>query len=166
MYRPIVYIIMKCKNKWIWNMFKWTFYFYFHLLPLDKWDLCKTGTLNVHSWVIKVIVNRRFWINYIMMKKKKNSLNILNFVISGLTIWMSIPYLAIKVWIFTSAVVSIVVRNTIFRKALPSIVSGYNKQSINLNKGVATFEKHIFLSQTDLTRTGIISNSYNEMFEA
>jgi hypothetical protein len=26
--------------------------------------------------------------------------------------------------------------------------------------------KHIFLSQTDLTRTGIISNSYNEMFEA
>jgi hypothetical protein len=24
----------------------------------------------------------------------------------------------------------------------------------------------IFLSQTDLTRTGIISNSYNEMFEA
>ena len=71
MYRPIVYIIMKCKNKWIWNMFKWTFYFYFHLLPLDKWDLCKTGTLNVHSWVIKVIVNRIFWINYIMMKKKK-----------------------------------------------------------------------------------------------
>jgi hypothetical protein len=33
-------------------------------------------------------------------------------------------------------------------------------------KVVATFEKHIFLSQTDLTRTGIISNSYNEMFEA
>jgi hypothetical protein len=29
-----------------------------------------------------------------------------------------------------------------------------------------TFEKHTFLSQTDLTRTGIISNSYNEMFEA
>ena len=71
MYRLIVYIIMKCKNKWIWNMFKWTFYFYFHLLPLDKWDLCKTGTLNVHSWAIKIIVNRRFWINYIMMKKKK-----------------------------------------------------------------------------------------------
>ena len=64
MYRLIVYIIMKCKNKWIWNMF------YFHLLPLDKWDLCKTGTLNVHSWAIKVIVNRRFWINYIMIKKK------------------------------------------------------------------------------------------------
>ena len=39
-------------------------------------------------------------------------------------------------------------------------------QDINLNKVVATFEKHIFLSQTDLTRTGIISNSYNEMFEA
>ena len=59
-----------------------------------------------------------------------------------------------------------VVRNTIFRKALPSVVSGYGKRSINLNKVVATFEKHIFLSQTDLTRTGIISNSYNEMFEA
>jgi hypothetical protein len=67
---------------------------------------------------------------------------------------------------FTSAVVSIIVRNTIFRKALPSVVSGYDKLSINLNKVVATFEKHIFLSQTDLTRTGIISNSYNEMFEA
>jgi hypothetical protein len=45
-------------------------------------------------------------------------------------------------------------------------VSDYGKRSINLNKVVATFEKHIFLSQTDLTRTGIISNSYNEMFEA
>ena len=43
---------------------------------------------------------------------------------------------------------------------------GYGKRSINLDKVVATFEKHIFLSQTDLTRTGIISNSYNEMFEA
>ena len=93
------------------------------------------------------------------------TLNILNFVISGLTIWMSIPYLAIKACMFTSAIVSIVVRNTIFRKALPSVVSGYDKRSINLNKVVATFEKHIFLSQTDLTRTGIISNSYNEMFE-
>jgi hypothetical protein len=40
-----------------------------------------------------------------------------------------------------------VVRNTIFRKALPSVVSGYGKRSINLNKVVATFEKHIFLSQ-------------------
>ena len=59
-----------------------------------------------------------------------------------------------------------VVRNTIFRKAPPSVVSGYGKRSINLNKVVATFEKHIFLSQTDLTRTGIISNSYNEIFEA
>ena len=66
---------------------------------------------------------------------------------------------------FTSAVVSIVIRNAIFRKALPSVVSGYGEQSINLNKVVATFEKHIFLSQTDLIRTGIISNSYNEMFE-
>jgi hypothetical protein len=43
----------------------------------------------------------------------------------------------------TSAVVSIVIRNTIFRKAPPSVVSGYDKQSINLNKAVATFEKHI-----------------------
>jgi hypothetical protein len=34
------------------------------------------------------------------------------------------------------------------------------------NFQVAKFEKHIFLSQTDLTRTGIISNCYNEMFEA
>jgi hypothetical protein len=59
---------------------------------------------------------------------------------------------------FTSAVVSIVVRNTIFRKALPSVVSGYGERSINLNKVVATFEKYTFLSQTDLTRTGIISN--------
>jgi hypothetical protein len=61
-----------------------------------------------------------------------------------------------------------VVRNTIFRKAPPSVVSGYGKRSINLNKvvNVATFEKQIFLSQTDLTRTGIISYSYNEMFEA
>jgi hypothetical protein len=39
---------------------------------------------------------------------------------------------------FTSAVVSIVVRNTIFRKAPPSVVSGYDKRSINLNKVVAT----------------------------
>jgi hypothetical protein len=44
--------------------------------------------------------------------------------------------------------------------------SGYGKRLINLNKVVATFEKHIFLSQTDLASTGIISNSYNEMFEA
>ena len=76
MYRLIVYIMMKCKNKWIWNMYKWIFYFYFHLLPLDKWDLCKTGTLNVHSWAIKVIVNRRFWINYIMMQNQKKQKNI------------------------------------------------------------------------------------------
>ena len=47
------------------------------------------------------------------------------------------------------------------RKALPSVVSGYGERSINLNKVVVTFEKHTFLSQTDLTRTGIISNSYN-----
>jgi predicted nucleotidyltransferase len=30
----------------------------------------------------------------------------------------------------------LVVRNTIFRKALPSVVSGYGKRSINLNKVV------------------------------
>ena len=54
-----------------------------------------------------------------------------------------------------------VVRNTIFRKAPPSVVCGYGKRSINLKKVVAIFVKHIFLSQTDLTRTGIISNSYN-----
>jgi hypothetical protein len=64
---------------------------------------------------------------------------------------------------FTSAVV---IRNTIFRKAPPSVVSGYGERSINLNKVVATFEKHIFVSQTNLTRTGIISNSKNEMIEA
>ena len=67
---------------------------------------------------------------------------------------------------FTSVVASIVVRNTIFRKAPPSLVSGYDERSINLNMVVATIEKHTFLGQTDLTRTGIISNSYNEMFEA
>jgi hypothetical protein len=33
---------------------------------------------------------------------------------------------------FTSAVVSIVVRNTIFRKAPPSVVSSYGKRSIPL----------------------------------
>jgi hypothetical protein len=62
---------------------------------------------------------------------------------------------------FTSAIV-----NIIFRKAPPSVVSGYGERSINLNKVVATFEKHTFLGQIDLTKTGIISNSYNEMFEA
>jgi hypothetical protein len=58
-----------------------------------------------------------------------------------------------------------IVRPEMTKLAPPSVVSGYDKRSINLNKIVATFEKHIFLSQTDLTRTGIISNSYNEMFE-
>jgi hypothetical protein len=58
--------------------------------------------------------------------------------------------------------ISIVVRNTIFRKAPPSVVSAYGKRSINLNKVVNTFEKHIFLSQTDLTRIGIISNSSDD----
>jgi hypothetical protein len=61
--------------------------------------------------------------------------------------------------IFGDLGVNVYIRNTIFRKAPPSVVSGYGKRSINLNKVVATFEKHIFLSQTDLTRTGIISNT-------
>jgi hypothetical protein len=60
---------------------------------------------------------------------------------------------------------NVYIRNTIFRKAPPSVVSGYGKQSINLNKVLATFEKHIFLSQTDLTRTGIISNSYKKTID-
>jgi hypothetical protein len=35
----------------------------------------------------------------------------------------------------------VVIRNTIFRKAPPSVVSGYGKRSKNLNKVVANFEK-------------------------
>jgi hypothetical protein len=35
---------------------------------------------------------------------------------------------------------------TIFRKAPPSVDSGYGKRSINLNKVVANIEKHIFLN--------------------
>ena len=91
------------------------------------------------------------------------SLNILNFVISGLTIWIVDTIFG---GLRRECLHQRVVRNTIYRKAPPSVVSGYGKRSINLNKVVATFKKHIFLSQTDLTRTGIISNSYNEMFEA
>jgi hypothetical protein len=49
---------------------------------------------------------------------------------------------------------NLLIRNTIFRKAPPSVVSAYGKRSINLNKVVANFEKHTFLSQTDLTRLG------------
>jgi hypothetical protein len=52
-------------------------------------------------------------------------------------------------YVFNPGLHQRVVRNTIFRKAPPSVVSGYGKRSINLNKVVATFEKHIFLSQTD-----------------
>jgi hypothetical protein len=93
------------------------------------------------------------------------SLDILNFVISGLTLVFSLfgcryHIWRFEAWMFTSTVVSFVVRNTIFRKAPPSVVSGYGERSINLNKVVATFEKHTFLSQIDLTRTGIISNSF------
>ena len=87
MYRLIVYIMMKCKNKWIWNMFKWTFYFYFHLLPLDKWDWCKTGTLNVCFCAIKVIVNRRF-------------LNILYYDVKKKVIYMNITFLQNLKWVF------------------------------------------------------------------
>jgi hypothetical protein len=50
--------------------------------------------------------------------------------------------------IFGDLGVNVYIRNTIFRKAPPSAVSGYGKRSINLNKVVATFEKHIFLSPT------------------
>ena len=33
--------------------------FYVHFLPLDKCDICKTGSLKVQPCAIKVIVNRR-----------------------------------------------------------------------------------------------------------
>jgi hypothetical protein len=96
---------------------------------------------------------RLMWTFTPQIAKYGIDLNILNFVISGLTIWMSIPYLAIwGVNVHISRLLR-VVRNTIFRKAPPSVVSGYGKRSTNLNKFVATFVKHIFLSQTDLTRT-------------
>ena len=72
---------MKCKNKWILNIFKWTF-FYFHLLSLDKWDWCKTGTLKVRSCAIKVIVNRIFWINYYDVKKIIYIYNLLHYCLS------------------------------------------------------------------------------------
>jgi hypothetical protein len=36
----------------------------------------------------------------------------------------------------------------------------------NSEAGNDEIQKHIFLSQTDLSRTGIISICYNEMFEA
>jgi hypothetical protein len=45
--------------------------------------------------------------------------------------------------IFGDLGVNVYIRNTIFRKASPSVVSGYGKRSINLNKVVANFEKHI-----------------------
>jgi hypothetical protein len=45
--------------------------------------------------------------------------------------------------IFGDLGVNVYIRNTIFRKAPPSVVFGYGKRSINLNKVVATFEKHI-----------------------
>jgi hypothetical protein len=39
-----------------------------------------------------------------------------------------------------------VVRNTIFWKALPSVVSGYGKRSINLNKVVFMFQLQLFFA--------------------
>ena len=75
------------------------------------------------------------------------SLDILKLIISGIfLIWMSIPYLAIcgvNVYIGRS---KHVVRNTIFRKAPPSVVSGYGERSINLNKVVALPLKSIHFS--------------------
>jgi hypothetical protein len=58
---------------------------------------------------------------------------------------------------FTSAVVSIVVRNTIFRKAPPSVVSGYDKRSINLNKVVdfINFHETIDFSLTSVTSSHV-----------
>jgi hypothetical protein len=50
------------------------------------------------------------------------------------------------------------------KKNAPS--GGRHEHFWGLNNVVANFEKHTFLSQTDLRRTGIISNCYNEMFEA
>ena len=41
------------------------------MLPLDKWGWCKTGTLNVEPWAIKVIVNRLFF-NKLYHEVKKN----------------------------------------------------------------------------------------------
>jgi hypothetical protein len=43
--------------------------------------------------------------------------------------------------IFGDLGVNVYIRNAIFRKAPPSVDSGYGKRSINLNKVVATFEK-------------------------
>jgi hypothetical protein len=38
--------------------------------------------------------------------------------------------------IFGDLGVNVYIRNTIFRKAPPSVVSGYGKRSINLNKDI------------------------------
>jgi hypothetical protein len=57
-----------------------------------------------------------------------------------------------------------VVRNTIFRKAPPSVVSGYGKRSINLNTVVATFEKHIFLRAQKISAAAplrVMASRYN-----
>ena len=48
-----------------------------------------------------------------------------------------IPNVLLGQNVLPSAVVSIVLRNTIFRKAPPSVVSGYDKRSINLNSFIS-----------------------------
>ena len=122
--------------------------------------LSPTSILECNSHKIKIHIYWTFWISLFVVISGQNLTLVFSLFGCRYHIWL------FEAWMFTSTVVSFVVRNIIFRKAPPSVVSGYEKQSINLNKVVATFEKHIFLSQTDLTRTGIISNCYNEMFEA
>jgi hypothetical protein len=50
-----------------------------------------TADVNIHALIAKYGINKNPCLLIF--------LNILNFVISGLTIWMSIPYLAIKAWV-------------------------------------------------------------------
>jgi hypothetical protein len=133
----------------------------FLLLHCDEWDrvvalprhpLSSVMQTDVIASILLRMVSDVCQVQHLKLELADGYITIIHTILT--------PYApAIKTWMFASAVVSIVVRNTIFRKAPPSVVSGYDKRSINLNKVVATFEKHIFLSQTDLTRTGIISNS-------
>jgi hypothetical protein len=76
---------------------------------------------------------------------------LLNFVISGLTIW-------IVDTIFGGLRHQRVVRNTIFRKAPPSVVSGYGKRSINLNKVVVTFVCFKSLCWTSCNNVAPVTN--------
>jgi hypothetical protein len=57
-----------------------------------------------------------------------------------------------------------VVRNTIFRKAPPSVVSGYGKRSINLNKVVATFDLFLCWFSERFTREFIRGNVRGVLF--